>query len=71
MFLLPDINLKLRPKILDLRPGTRIVSNSFTMGDWKADQTENVKETARTYARRSCGSCRPRSTAPGRWVTGS
>jgi 16S rRNA A1518/A1519 N6-dimethyltransferase RsmA/KsgA/DIM1 with predicted DNA glycosylase/AP lyase activity len=33
MFLLPDINLKLRPKILDLKPGTRIVSNSFTMGD--------------------------------------
>ena len=31
MFLLPEINLKLRPKILDLRPGTRIVSNTFTM----------------------------------------
>src|SRR5918992_5999257 len=30
MFLLPDINLKLRPKILDLKPGTRVVSNSFT-----------------------------------------
>src|SRR5436190_6888828 len=43
MFLLPDINLKLRPKILNLKPGTRIVSNSFTMGEWKADQTENVK----------------------------
>jgi hypothetical protein len=39
MFLLPEINLKLRPKILDLKPGTRIVSNTFTMGDWKADQT--------------------------------
>jgi SAM-dependent methyltransferase len=39
MFLLPDINLKLRPKILNLKPGTRIVSNTFTMGDWKADQT--------------------------------
>src|SRR5258706_11884652 len=38
MFLLPDINLKLRPKILNLRPGTRIVSNSFTMGDWKEDE---------------------------------
>ncbi len=38
MFLLPDINLKLRPKILDLKPGTRIVSNSFTMGDWVADE---------------------------------
>jgi precorrin-6B methylase 2 len=42
MFLLPDINLKLRPKILDLKPGTRVVSNSFTMGDWKADQTAEL-----------------------------
>jgi hypothetical protein len=39
MFLLPEINLKLRPKILKLKPGTRVVSNSFTMGDWKADET--------------------------------
>ena len=38
MFLLPDINLKLRPKILELKPGTRIVSNSFTMGEWVADE---------------------------------
>ena len=38
MFLLPQINLKLRPKILDLKPGTRIVSNSFTMDDWEADE---------------------------------
>lgn len=37
MFLLPEINLKLRPKILALKPGTRIVSNTFTMGDWEAD----------------------------------
>src|SRR5574341_2490839 len=37
MFLLPDINLRLRPKILNLKPGTRIVSNSFTMCEWKAD----------------------------------
>jgi precorrin-6B methylase 2 len=44
MFLLPQINLKLRPKILDMRPGTRIVSNSFTMDDWEADQTEQVSE---------------------------
>jgi len=39
MFLLPEINLKLRPKILGLKPGTRIVSNTFTMGDWKPDET--------------------------------
>jgi precorrin-6B methylase 2 len=37
MFLLPEINLKLRPRILDLKPGTRIVSNTFTMGEWEAD----------------------------------
>jgi hypothetical protein len=42
MFLLPDINLKLRPKILSLKPGTRIVSNTFTMGDWQADETGNA-----------------------------
>jgi hypothetical protein len=49
MFLLPDINLKLRPKILNLRPGTRIVSNSFTMAEWKADRTATVKENCTTY----------------------
>jgi hypothetical protein len=42
MFLLPDINMKLRPKILNLKPGTRVVSNSFTMEDWDADQTETL-----------------------------
>jgi precorrin-6B methylase 2 len=38
MFLLPSLNLKLRPKILNLKPGTRIVSNSFTMDEWQADE---------------------------------
>src|SRR5688572_23869061 len=42
MFLLQDINIKLRPTILNMRPGTRIVSNTFTMGDWAADQTAVV-----------------------------
>ena len=44
MFLLPSINMKLRPAILDLKPGTRIVTNSFTMEDWQADQSETVTE---------------------------
>ena len=44
MFLLPQINLKLRPKILDLKPGTRIVSNTFTMETWEADQSETVTD---------------------------
>jgi precorrin-6B methylase 2 len=42
MFLLPTINMKLRPKILDMRPGTRIVTNSFTMEDWEPDQSATV-----------------------------
>jgi precorrin-6B methylase 2 len=49
MFLLPDINIKLRPKILDLRPGTRIVSNTFTMGEWEADETASVKNGCASY----------------------
>jgi precorrin-6B methylase 2 len=44
MFLLPDINVKLRPKILQLRPGTRVVSNTFTMGEWQADETATVSD---------------------------
>ncbi len=44
MFLLPDINLKLRPKLLDLKPGTRIVSNSFTMAEWDADESVGASE---------------------------
>ncbi len=39
LFLLPEINERLRPKLLDLAPGTRIASNTFTMGDWDADAT--------------------------------
>jgi hypothetical protein len=42
MFLLPSINLQLRPKLLELKPGTRIVSNTFTMDDWEADETATV-----------------------------
>ena len=39
LFLLPDLNLRLRPVLLDLAPGTRIVSNTWDMGDWEADET--------------------------------
>jgi len=49
MFLLPEINLRLRPKILDLKPGTRIVSNSFTMGEWKADEEATVDKDCISY----------------------
>ncbi len=42
LFLLPSINMKLRPKILEMAPGTRIVANTFTMEEWKPDQTETI-----------------------------
>jgi hypothetical protein len=44
MFLLPSINMQLRPKLLDLKPGTRIVSNTFTMEDWEPDETATVED---------------------------
>ncbi len=45
MFLLPQINLKLRPKILALKPGTRIVSNSFDMAAWEADEIADMSSS--------------------------
>lgn len=48
MYLLPGLNLKLRPQVLDMRPGTRVVSHAFTMGDWEADRTESVKGSNQT-----------------------
>ena len=46
LFLLPNINLKLRPKLLqDLKPGTRVVSNTFDMGDWKPEKEFIVPDT--------------------------
>ena len=49
MFLLPSINMKLRPKLLELRPGTRIVSNTFTMEDWEADETQRLTEDCTSW----------------------
>jgi precorrin-6B methylase 2 len=49
MFLLPQINMKLRPKILDMAPGTRVVSNTFTMEDWEADETATVGGECTTW----------------------
>ena len=43
LFLLPQLNMRLRPTILNMRPGTRIVSNTFTMEDWQPDQTQTVE----------------------------
>jgi SAM-dependent methyltransferase len=51
LYLSPDLNLKLRPKLLrELRPGTRIVSHDFEMGDWRPDRTVRVKGPTREHA---------------------
>ena len=42
-YLLPDMNLKLRPKILALKPGTRVVAHDYHMGDWQPDQRETLE----------------------------
>jgi precorrin-6B methylase 2 len=42
MYLLPGLNMKLRPTILSMKPGTRIVSHSFTMEDWEADEVSSM-----------------------------
>ena len=42
MYLLPEVNLQLRPRLLALRPGTRIVSHDWDMGDWKPDRVITV-----------------------------
>jgi Methyltransferase domain len=43
LFLLPELNLRLRPKILDMAPGVRVVSNSFDMDDWMSDQRIKIE----------------------------
>jgi SAM-dependent methyltransferase len=49
MFLLPSINLELRPKLLELKPGTRIVSNTFTMEAWEPDERSTVEDDCTSW----------------------
>ena len=50
MYLLPEVNLRLRPRLLgQLRPGTRIVSHAFDLGDWAPEKVVNVKGTDGRY----------------------
>ncbi|MGD9945785.1 MAG: class I SAM-dependent methyltransferase [Burkholderiaceae bacterium] len=42
LYLLPTLNERLRPILLDMKPGTRVASHQFTMGDWEPDQTSNL-----------------------------
>ena len=51
MFLLPWINEKLSPTLLTLKPGTRLVSNTFTMGEWQPDETANVTDDCVNYCK--------------------
>ncbi len=44
LFLLPDLNIRLRPSILSMKPGTRVVSNTFEMGGWLPDQVVSLRE---------------------------
>jgi hypothetical protein len=54
MYLLPRVNLELRPRLLDLKPGTRIVAHDFDMEDWRPDQSASV-ETIDKYGSGSGG----------------
>ncbi len=49
LYLLPDLNIKLRPTILKMKPGTRVVSHAFHMGDWAPDQTINTSMAQAYY----------------------
>jgi methylase of polypeptide subunit release factors len=49
MFLLPELNRKLRPRLLDLKPGTRLVSNTFAMDEWMPDATANAGGPCRMW----------------------
>ena len=47
MYLLPQVNIELRPRLLDLKPGTRLVSHDFDMGDWKPDNYIRMETEAK------------------------
>ncbi|MBY4598293.1 class I SAM-dependent methyltransferase [bacterium BD-1] len=51
LFLLPNLNIKLRPILLNMPPGTRIIANTFDMADWEPDETAEVTKDCETYCR--------------------
>jgi SAM-dependent methyltransferase len=44
MYLLPGVNLRLRPKLLELKPGTRVVAHDFSLGDWRPDRQTTIRK---------------------------
>ncbi len=51
LYLLPEVNLQLRPRLLELKPGTRIVSHDWDMGDWRPDRTVTIDVPDKTVGR--------------------
>jgi len=51
MYLLPEVNLQLRPRLLQLRPGTRVVSHDWDMGEWEPDKTLTLDVPDKTIGR--------------------
>lgn len=49
LFLTPEMNIRLRPKLLSLKPGARIVANTFAIGDWNADRTSIAAENCERW----------------------
>jgi hypothetical protein len=53
LFLLTDLNIRLRPTLLKMKPGTRVVSNTFGMGDWEPDQVVEAPSDCRSFCKAS------------------
>jgi SAM-dependent methyltransferase len=51
LFLLPQLNIRLRPTLLKMKPGTRVVSNTFDMGDWPPDETVQAPGECHAFCR--------------------
>ncbi|WP_439496226.1 class I SAM-dependent methyltransferase [Bosea sp. (in: a-proteobacteria)] len=51
LFLLPELNVRLRPTILDMKPGTRVISNTFTMDEWEPDQSIEISNDCSSFCR--------------------
>ena len=51
LFLMTDLNVRLRPKLLELKPGTRVVSNTFSMEEWTADETVNLQDDCSSWCK--------------------